>query len=76
MPELARFAVVAQRGDFEQKVTSTGARGRSGQMATGHRRRDERERGSQRNEGEGQERDEVGNLGAEAGGLKTYRLKT
>ena len=44
---------------FEHKATSTGAHGRSGQMATGHRRRDERERGSQRNEGgtEGPEMD-------------------
>jgi len=39
-----------KRPDFLQKITGTGAHGRSGQVATVHRRRDERERRSQRNE--------------------------
>jgi hypothetical protein len=39
--------------DFAQKVTSIGARGRLGQIATSHRGGDERERGSQRKEGAG-----------------------
>jgi hypothetical protein len=75
MPELARFAVVAQRGEIEQKITSTGAHGRSGQMASGHRRRDKREEGVNVTKGRGKRGMRAETWGPRSGDLRLTDLK-